>query len=66
MVDHQGSHTQNGGHARVAVKTDFQTLGTVSFAQAQRQKAMILDESVDDLVQKNQENIWLIRPNVRM
>ena len=66
MVDHQGSHTQDGGHARVAVKTDFQTLGTVSFAQAQRQKAMILDESVDDLVQKNQENIWLMRPNVRM
>lgn len=66
MVDHQGSHTQDGGHTRVVVKTDFHTLGTVSFAQARHDAAIILDESVDDLVNKNEENIWLIRPNVRM
>ncbi|MEL6462231.1 MAG: peptidoglycan-binding domain-containing protein [Cyanobacteria bacterium J06621_15] len=66
MVDHEGSHTVDGGHTRVAVKTDFQTLGTVSFAQAKYDSAMILDESVDDLVDMKEENIWLIRPNVRM
>lgn len=66
MVDHQGGHTVDGGHTRVVVKTDFHTLGTVSFAQAKYDKAMILDESVDDLVDKEEENIWLIRPNVRM
>ncbi len=66
MVDHQGGHTQDGGHTRVAVKSDFQASGKVSFAQARFEKAMILDESVDDLVHKDEENIWLMRPNVRM
>lgn len=66
MVDHQGNITQDGGHTRVAVKSDFDTFGTVSFAQARKDAAMILDESVDDLVHKDEENIWLIRPNVRM
>ncbi|MGB3654616.1 MAG: peptidoglycan-binding domain-containing protein [Rivularia sp. (in: cyanobacteria)] len=66
MVDHEGSEVQDGGHTRVAVKTDFHTLGTVSFAQARYEKALILQESVDDLVQKDEENIWLMRPNTRM
>ncbi|MDY6902091.1 MAG: peptidoglycan-binding domain-containing protein [Cyanobacteriota bacterium] len=66
MVDHPGSGVQDGGHTRVAVKSDFHTLGTVSFAQARYEKALILHESVDDLVQKNEENIWLMRPNTRM
>ncbi|MEL6163854.1 MAG: hypothetical protein AAFR37_08860, partial [Cyanobacteria bacterium J06628_3] len=66
MVDHPGSGVQDGGHTRVAVKSDFHTLGTVSFAQARYEQALILHESVDDLVQKNEENIWLMRPNTRM
>ncbi|MGB3638980.1 MAG: peptidoglycan-binding domain-containing protein [Rivularia sp. (in: cyanobacteria)] len=66
MVDHQGNITQDGGHTRVAVKSDFHASGKVSFAQARYDKAMILDESVEDLVHKDEENIWLMRPNVRM
>ena len=66
MVDHPGSGVQDGGHTRVVVKTDFQTSGTVSFAQARYEKALILHESVDDLVEKREEHIWLMRPNTRM
>ena len=66
MVDHPGSGVQDGGHTRVVVKSDFQRLGTVSFAQARYEKAMILEESVDDLIRKQEETIWLMRPNTRM
>jgi hypothetical protein len=66
MVDHQGSRVQDGGYTRIAVKNDLATSGTVSFAQARYEKAMILQESVDDLVEKNEEIIWLMRPNAKM
>ncbi len=66
MVDHQGSGIQDGGHTRVAVKSDYHTLGTVSFAQAKYEKAMILKESVDDLIEMKEENIWLMRPITKM
>jgi peptidoglycan hydrolase-like protein with peptidoglycan-binding domain len=66
MVDHQGSGVQDGGYTRIAVKNDLATSGTVSFAQARYEKAMILQESVDDLVEKNEEIIWLMRPNAKM
>ncbi|NJM21627.1 MAG: peptidoglycan-binding protein [Richelia sp. SL_2_1] len=66
MVDHQGTGVQDGGHTRVVVKSDYQTLGTVSFAQARYEQAIILQESVEDLIEKNEENIWLMRPNTKM
>ncbi|MEM9926873.1 MAG: peptidoglycan-binding domain-containing protein [Cyanobacteria bacterium P01_D01_bin.50] len=66
MVDHQGSGVQDGGHTRVATKSDFASSGKVHFAQAKYEKAMILQESVDDLVEKKEENIWLMRPNTKM
>ncbi|MDF5733770.1 MAG: peptidoglycan-binding domain-containing protein [Rhizonema sp. PD38] len=64
MVDHLGSGIQDGGHTRVAVANNFQTLHTASFAQATYEKSLVQLEGVEQLL--NEENIWLLRPNLKM
>ncbi|MBD2465015.1 peptidoglycan-binding protein [Oscillatoria sp. FACHB-1407] len=64
LQDHPGSQVADGGHTRVAIATQFTTNGTVSFAQAQFDQAGIQQEGVDDLT--GSENLWLLRPNLRM
>jgi Putative peptidoglycan binding domain len=64
MVDHQGSGVQDGGHTRVATKSNFSSNGTISFAQASYESSLIREETVDALM--SEEAIWLMRPNTKM
>lgn len=64
LQDHSGNQTADGGHTRIAVETQFRSNGTVFFAQAQFAQAGIEQEGVDHLVAS--ENLWLLRPNLRM
>jgi hypothetical protein len=64
MADHLGSEVADGGHTRVAIANNFHTNGTISFAQAQSDQAGIRHEGIEALFYE--ENIWLLRPNLRM
>lgn len=64
IVDRPGDQISNGGHVRFAVKNDFQNLGAVSFAQAQHESSLIIQERVDEFIAD--EVIWLMRPNSKM
>jgi peptidoglycan hydrolase-like protein with peptidoglycan-binding domain len=64
MVDHPGSGVQDGGHTRVATVSYYQVDGTVDFAQAHYDQAVIEREGADQLLYE--ENIWLLRPNRKM
>jgi hypothetical protein len=64
MADHPGTQVQDGGHTRVAVSTNFSGDGTVAFAQAHFDRAVIEHEGADQLF--FEEKIWLLRPNRKM
>ena len=64
LADHLGAGVQDGGHTRVAVSSNFSIDGTVAFAQAHFDKAVIEQEGADQLFA--QEKIWLLRPNRKM
>lgn len=64
MADHLGAGVQDGGHTRVAVSSNFLVDGTVAFAQAHFDKAVIEQEGADQLFAE--EKIWLLRPNRKM
>ncbi len=64
MEDHPGSQVADGGHTRVTVGNTFHLNGSVAFAQAQFTQAGIRQEGVDDLM--GGENLWLLRPVVKM
>jgi Putative peptidoglycan binding domain len=64
MADHPGAGVQDGGHTRVAVSTNFAIDGTVAFAQAHFEQAVIEQEGADQLFWE--EKIWLLRPNRKM
>jgi hypothetical protein len=64
MADHIGTEVQDGGHTRVAVSSNFASDGTVAFAQAHFDRAVIEQEGADQLFVE--ETIWLLRPNRKM
>jgi peptidoglycan hydrolase-like protein with peptidoglycan-binding domain len=64
MADHPGAGVQDGGHTRVAVSSNFSVDGTVAFAQAHFEQAVIEREGADQLFWE--EKIWLLRPNRKM
>jgi hypothetical protein len=64
MADHPGTQVQDGGHTRVAVSTNFSGDGTVAFAQAHFDRAVVEHEGADQLF--FEETIWLLRPNRKM
>lgn len=64
MQDHPGGQVADGGHTRVTVENRFFTDGTVGFAQAQYERSEIQYEGVEDFW--GSENIWLLRPTVKM
>jgi Putative peptidoglycan binding domain len=64
MADHPGLGVQDGGHTRVAVSSNFAVDGTVAFAQAHFDRAVVEQEGADQLF--FEEKIWLLRPNRKM
>lgn len=63
MADHPGTQIADGGHTRVATTNNFQSSGTVSFAQASFDRAQILNQGVEAFTWD--ERIWLLRPSWR-
>lgn len=64
MQDHPGPQVADGGHTRVATVNNWHLNGTVSFAQAQFERAELQDEGIDDLM--GSEHLWLLRPTLKM
>lgn len=61
MVDHMGDAVSDGGHTRVVVANNFDKDGTVQFAQASFDKAVVKSEGVGSFT--GEEYVWLLRPN---
>ncbi len=64
MADHVGSEIQDGGHTRVATASHFDEDGTIDFAQAHFEQAVIEREAPDQVF--FEETLWLLRPNRKM